>query len=1132
MTPENIYIYIFQIKININGLSSHTVTSLNHFIHKRSIDILALQETMVNKDNLIPEDTFSGKLCFVNTGSRGVALVLSTTLQPQLIASLGGTSTSNNFASVWALCKINSKTTVLVSSVYCNPEQSSNGLKCLLKNIEQAQDYCKQNKLSNILVLGDFNARSKSWGDSTENERGKTLKEFVNNKVDCHLSSPGQSTFVAPNGSSVIDLCLSFGTLSRCLCDPWVEKQDIQTLFTGAPIRGHFPVMRHLVVTPDSQRTKVKKVFDYENANWKAWSSELHSLLSEKLMEEDESLDTFEMSKFFISSVIATSDKHIPLKSGCCHSKPFWSTNLSNLSKELRTAQDKFLAQSTPHNKVVFEKNKVLFKSAIIKEKNEWIHNQLEGLNVRQSQEFWKKYKRIFHKQDESFIGNLECPTTKLLLKTDKEKEDAMFTTFFCGKHLEKTAFDNEHYNNVKEDLHQLMEDNFGIPELHREKQRLEAGMNVDNPMVDLLDLNDEISKNEIRDAIRIQKTADKCKDGDSIHPLMLKHLPSVGIDYLCKLYNLILENGEWVWTDAIVTFIRKTGKPSYLSTGAYRPLSISSYIGKILERILDKRLRTFCKLNDVIDDAQEGFLPQKNTTRYLYKMLAKLNEAKRRKLTAFILLIDFEKAFDSVDIACLMKKLAAFGIKGKVLKLLYSFLSCRNVKLRINGFLGIIRKCLFGLPQGSVLSPLLFIIFISDLFSPSSLPTEVLGTADFFKFADDGSVSVIGSSTTQCYQYMQALCDYIHSWCTKWRLVVNCDPNKTEIIILKPKTKRTGQPIDDNIPKIKLGDKELMYVSKSKVLGVILDDELSFQHHAKAVLTRCWYAWHQLTLNTTRYNGLNTSTLLILFKTVVLTKLLYAAPVWLYLNFDVFKQFMARAILKILGAQGYPSKMLAEVMLGLPPLQLLAEQVTIKFIMKCLAQQDSTAAIILQVEATPQHVFYNQIWAVKRFIKWRMDNKDDHNSHQWPEMVGFSQRRSDSSQALQLVALKDTDFIYSKDEIQGNLCYKWDNLIKQDIKSITKTDPFSIEELHSEEYLCSIVDSQYAINNSIFQREDKRMDSTNIADFIHGHCFLFEDFTFSYLKADKTKHVALCLECFEYPDSVYHKVFECIYSL
>ena len=123
----------------------------------------------------------------------------------------------------------------------------------------------------------------------------------------------------------------------------------------------------------------------------------------------------------------------------------------------------------------------------------------------------------------------------------------------------------------------------------------------------------------------------------------------------------------------------------------------------------------------------------------------------------------------------------------------------------------------------------------------------------------------------------------------------------------------------------------------------------------------------------------------------------------------------MARAILKILGAQGYPSKMLAEVMLGLPPLQLLAEQVTIKFIMKCLAQQDSTAAIILQVEATPQHVFYNQIWAVKRFIKWRMDNKDDHNSHQWPEMVGFSQRRSDSSQELQLVALKDTDFMYNR---------------------------------------------------------------------------------------------------------------------
>ena len=68
------------------------------------------------------------------------------------------------------------------------------------------------------------------------------------------------------------------------------------------------------------------------------------------------------------------------------------------------------------------------------------------------------------------------------------------------------------------------------------------------------------------------------------------------------------------------------------------------------------------------IDDSQEGFLPERNTTRYLYKMMTMLSEAKRKKMTAFILLLDFEKAFDSVNISCLITKLNAYGIKGKIL--------------------------------------------------------------------------------------------------------------------------------------------------------------------------------------------------------------------------------------------------------------------------------------------------------------------------------------------------------------------------------------------------------------------------------------------------------------------------------
>ena len=92
----------------------------------------------------------------------------------------------------------------------------------------------------------------------------------------------------------------------------------------------------------------------------------------------------------------------------------------------------------------------------------------------------------------------------------------------------------------------------------------------------------------------------------------------------------------------------------------------------------------------------------------------------------------------------------------------------------------------------------------------------------------------------------------------------------------------------------------------------------------------------------------------------------------------------------------------------------------------------------------------------------------------------------------------------------------------------IRKDDPYNLESLHSDEHLCLYINTLNAMKDPLFKRHDKRIDNTNLVDFLHGHCLRFQDFTYSVLKADKSIHTPLCLECSVKPDSVHHKLFEC----
>ena len=399
---------------------------------------------------------------------------------------------------------------------------------------------------------------------------------------------------------------------------------------------------------------------------------------------------------------------------------------------------------------------------------------------------------------------------TKLLLKESSEPE--VQPIYFNGKYHDDAKDKADILNIFFHNQSMVDDSNCSLPD---------DDLNMD-PNHLLSDIN--ITIDDVKDALKI---LDSNKDvgPDLIHGRILKECQEQLAKPLCQLFkkSLSLKKFPSDWKLANVIPIYK--KDDRADPKNYRPISLLSILGKVFERIVFKYVHNFFLENQFIISAQSGFTAGDSTTNQLIDIYNSFCKALDEGKEIRAVFCDISKAFDKVWHRGLIYKLQKAGISGSLLAWFENYLSHRKQRVVISGQCSEFIDVQAGVPQGSILGPLLFLVYINDIIKDVQSNIKL--------FADDTSLSLIVSDPFETANIINNDLDRIHKWAETW--LVKFNPSKTVSLLISRKTQQQFHPLlqMNNIP--------IKEVESHKHLGVIFNNKGTWSEHIKDIGTKAW---------------------------------------------------------------------------------------------------------------------------------------------------------------------------------------------------------------------------------------------------------------------------------------------------
>ena len=782
-------------------------------INKYKANIVALQETMLSNDYLIkiPKYNVVAKEGTFNYRQHGgVAIYIHGDIPFQEI------NLDTPIQAVAVTVQLRIKATIC--NIYSPPSAdslTSDNIKALYDQLPKP-----------CILLGDFNAHSQRWGCTSTNQRGRIIEQLID-QTNLVMLNNGAPTHPNLTNDSAIDLSMCSANVSQ-----YFEWNTTPSVLDS----DHLPI----TITTNTETPEATPIRLIKKADWSIYTnSTAWNNMTQNHQNNSEILEEL------YTRINTACDEAIPTTTPTrFYPKPWWTPDLTRTRNKRERLYQIYRRNKTVQNRTNWHKARAEHKRNIKKAKDESWEKYTSEFNANIPISYLcKRVKRM---------KNIAPPSIRIL--NDPDQQGVQYTTpseisEILAKTFAQVSSDDNYTNEF-------------IPKKTQAEQNMPdfGGLNTFyNKPFSVKDLNNILSK-----------TNDTAPGEDGVTYQMIRNMPDHAKKYIIDMYNKFFNDSYFPekWKRAVIIPIPKPGKNPN-SPNSYRPIALTSCLCKILERLINERLLEYFIMNRTLTTSQCGCQKGRSTIDHLIRLETAIRTAFAHKEHFVSIFFDLERAYDMTWRQGIIIDLYQVGLRGLLPKYIASFLGSRYFKVKVGSAISNEYEQQNGVPQGAVLSVLLFALKINDVVK--SIPRHNALMCSLY--VDDLQVGLRSHDLREIGQILQTTLNGLHKWTTENGFKFSIA--KTNIVHF------TKLPGIHNLPDLRLGNDLLVYKECAKFLGLQFDKKLTWTLHLTKLKNECQKMLGIMKMVSGQSFGATQACLLKIFKIYIRSKLDYGSIVY-----------------------------------------------------------------------------------------------------------------------------------------------------------------------------------------------------------------------------------------------------------